>query len=77
MFTLNTQEMRMTSTSQQQQQQSSSQNTTMNERTIVRTVDQHRNSAFGFKCDLCNKSFSTEHGRSIHLHTCRKKTQPA
>ena len=64
----------MISTSQQQQQQqSSSQNTTMNERTIVRTVDQHRDNVFGFKCDLCIKSFSTEHGRSIHLHSCRKK----
>ena len=61
----------MISTSQQQQY--SSHNTTMNERTIVRTVDQHRDNVFGFKCDLCIKSFSTEHGRSIHLHSCRKK----
>ena len=26
-----------------------------------------------FKCELCNKEFTTDHGRSIHLSSCRKK----
>ena len=30
-----------------------------------------------FKCELCNKEFTTDHGRSIHLSSCRKKHSAA
>ena len=26
-----------------------------------------------FECELCNKKFTTDHGRSTHLSSCRKK----